>query len=264
MALLENVHVHVSEQISKTLSISLQGMDEVRVRDAVAYAHLEEHDGKLDIHVPSRKREQEVCFTRHLPEFLLKHFGAQPADGVGNLGLILTSSSLFSVDETLDHAGIITLRGVQRPPEEDSDFNGSSEDLLEILASRETIDVELRSSPDFTRAAQHSQRAASAPVLNTISSRARVITPEEEEDDDDADRLFLGRSTYEFDSNMYERLLNICVDRGRSLQSIPRRGASLFSPSVDENFNEMEIRQAVAGVDQKSLIGAAGELFVSN
>jgi hypothetical protein len=265
MGLLENVDVRVSEQISKTLSVSLEGRDEVRVQDAAAYAHLQEDEDKLNLYVPSRKREQEVCFKRHLPEFLLKHFGAQSVDSTGNLGLILTSSTLFSVDETLEHAGIISLRGAERSsndetPEEDSDFAGSAGDSSEILPSRETAVVEQHLSPDIMRTAQYSRRAVSAPILNTIPSRSGVRTPEE---DDDTDSSFWGPATNEFDGNMYERLLNICVDQGRSLQSVPRRGSRSIVPGLDAYFNDVEIRQAVAGDDQKSLIGAAGELFVS-
>jgi hypothetical protein len=265
MKLFKNIDVYISAQISRTLCVSLNGRDEVRVQNTIAYAHLEEHEDKLSIYVPSRKREQEVCLKSHLPELLLKHFSAQSFDSTGILGLILTSSTLFSVDETLEHAGIISVRGAEplvndKTPEEDSDFPESNGDSSGILPLQQTVVIEQSFNLDVARTVAHSPRAVSAPLLDSIPLRPRIRTPE---DDEDASSSFWGVGTNIFDSNMYERLLNICIDRGRSLHSVPRRGSIFSDHDSDGYFNDVEIRQAVAGDDQKFLIGAAGELFVS-
>jgi hypothetical protein len=265
MQLLETVDVYVSKQISKTLFVSQKGK-EVQVQANTAYAHIQEDEDKLSFFIPIRKKEQEVCFTSHLPEMLLMHFDAQSFANIGDLGLILTTTRLSSIDEILNHAGIINLDGIERPLDNDS-LEESSDSMTSVTSSTESLLLGQVTTPsqlsevNVSRSTRFSQRAVSAPLLNSFSPTGHIMTPNTF-NDEDMDTSHLESVVSEYNPNLYKRLLEVCVNTGKSLHSFPKRGSTLSVTEVNSSLSQMETRLAVNGPDIKSLIGAAGELFV--
>ncbi|KAF2499755.1 hypothetical protein BU16DRAFT_504059 [Lophium mytilinum] len=247
---LQNIDVYVSNAISKSVSIDQNGAT-VTVPQAIAYFHLDQVEGKLNLYVPQSKNNQRLCLSRELPITLLQHFGV-PKDANGaELGSIITESSLFVIDGLLEQAGIIEVEGIMRP-EDESEDEVSSPGTEDIARSTPGSTAQTRSSrhgtePQAPRTppSQSSSTQESYPTPNS-SQFDRAPSPPERPD-------------------LYQELLNAVVLQAESLHHLPQKGQTILAPVLGRlaiGFDtSLAVHSSIVG-EREFKIGAAGELFV--
>lgn len=116
--LLQTATVHISHYISKSLSLK-QGPTVYTVEDLEANFHMDVVDDHLMLYVPAEKQKMEACYLEELPKHIFNFFEISDEAAEAVLIKILGSSSLEMVDNVLEKAGIVEVKGVYRPVDGD-------------------------------------------------------------------------------------------------------------------------------------------------
>lgn len=272
--LLQTLEVFTSDNIAKEFSITQNGRS-ISVPSDTAYLHISQDAGQLKLHVPNEKRRREFCLSRQLPIRLLHHLGAPDSAKGGELGSVITASSLYALNLLLDEDGIIEVAGI--PPPENCDesesstfstesslpFSGSRESTATLtqvpdqraVASPYTPTITTTSSPNLMHLRgmhspsrnTHVEEIDSSPFTPRTSILSRPVTPNLTHDRPD----------------LYKNLLDAVIKQASSLRSIPAAGDVLTTNLSAGSSIEIgpAIDSAIPG-ENLIKIGAAGELFV--
>jgi hypothetical protein len=248
---LQNMDVYTSDDISKSVSINQRGRP-VMVDQEMAYFHLEAQDDKLNLYVPQRRNQQQVCLTRQLPITLLKHLGVQGLSSWGELGSIVTAPNLFVVDELLHHGGIIEVEGIARLDEDGEDNSEEELSLVEGEHSSANM-LQTSSRQSFTG---ESFRGRSVNVLSRVdTSEERLLTP--------TTPISVRSPSPPEQVNLYRQLLDSVIRQARSFSDLPQVRHAIVAPLSQVELDTSLAVSSTAVNERELKIGAAGELFVS-
>ena len=106
---LKDVDVYESDNISKTMTLSLNGVDLATVRGAEGGLHVESSNGRLSFYVPKDKSKQALCFLLELPQGLATYLGITDQTASKLLGDIIKTDDLLILDMLFDRYGIVRL-----------------------------------------------------------------------------------------------------------------------------------------------------------
>jgi hypothetical protein len=267
---LQTTYIFATDKIHRELTVS-QGGKKVTVQAERAYCHFEvvANERQINIYVPKRRRDLEICLATHLPLALLKFLAVEETN-IGRFPSIILARSLAVVDAILDTAGIISLPSIGRPKDDDDDYAAASEVgdietptlVLEVqqAGASTPLSTSRRSHLLVTPShATHSQskladyfgRSAS---LGSGSRSNFASTP--------ATSVFEGASPKE-QTKRYAKLLTVVVDAARKLGAVPQFNLPRTASEILAPLGIDEVELAVRGSDRNAQIGAAGELFVS-
>ena len=100
--------VYESNGISKTITLSLNGINPVTVEGARASLHIEEDDSQRRLYVPKDERLQELCFINSLPKGLVNYLGIDDLAAIKVFGDVLKARPIV-IDDLLVELSIIRL-----------------------------------------------------------------------------------------------------------------------------------------------------------
>jgi hypothetical protein len=239
---LQQISVHVSDGISKTVSIQ-QDRKTVEVPRETAYLHLDSQEDNLNLYVPRDQRRRQVCLHRQLPKTLLKYLGAANISAYERFGAIITAPTLVLVDDFLEHDGIIEIDGIQRSVE-DEEYDSDASSIQRSSPQHQNAPGYLNTP---TRPSDlHSRNSSRSRGFTPPSSVARSIpvTPER--------------------PDLYEQLLDAVIRQAEDISDLPNVKENIASnlAPVSGLSTLLAVRSPYDG-EEKFKIGAAGELFVS-
>jgi hypothetical protein len=289
--LLRNIEVCETDGISSELHLNQDGKD-IKVELSKSELHLQESDTKLTVYVPRDAQAQYLCFLDRVPRALLEWMMTEPATGICEalseralnvthrilqaqreyIGLTLDRAGIRSIDtpeadleatEAEDFAHISHVRNEETSPieqtrqggENDSRWDARSSTLYE--ASVVSVDAEEIIDPFST-----TPRASSRVVNHHMLTSQRTASP----------RLLLSMQPHAGNQKEreYRRLLDSVVDAARRAD-FPSRGRFDMAPLTQAlptpdhlNGNELHWLRTIEKFERDKMIGAAGELFVSN
>ena len=100
--------VYESNGISKTITLSLNGINPVTVEGARASLHIDEDDSQRRLYVPKDERLQELCFINSLPKGLVNYLGIDDLAAIKVFGDVLKARPIV-IDDLLVELSIIRL-----------------------------------------------------------------------------------------------------------------------------------------------------------
>lgn len=271
-ALLRSTIIYTSSCISMSLSIS-QGGRKVVVNQEQAYFHLKEENGILRLYVPKNRARRDVCLRTELPGAILRYLGAHTSK-VGELGNIITTPSLSSVNMLLELKGIIDVPGLE-PPDHDSGYDSDSSDDGDTPSASSSLTREATPSHDLGVSTSRpsmstfSRQASPLVVERTVALSSRETSTSvvlEQRAVTQASSVLEVSESPELHERVdhYKKLLDVVVRQARRLADLPNvRRTAFAAGAVDSELNiQLALGQPYVD-DREGKIGAAGELFVS-
>ena len=236
-SILQSMEVYLSNIISKSLSVT-QGGREVTVDQERAYFHLKEED-RLTLYVPKKSSEREVCFASELPEALLKHLGARITE-VGQLGHIITASSISTFNMLLGCQGIIDVPGLEIPDDNSESEPDSSESDVDSLESRPVSSEGAATLAHESTISEEQGVTLAVPV--SVAFRARDL---------------------QLQVDHYKKLIDVLIWQAHAFSALPSFGRAIQTAAAIDCG--LDISLALGSPDpwkREKNIDAAGELFV--
>ncbi|KAL2038032.1 hypothetical protein N7G274_009252 [Stereocaulon virgatum] len=100
--------VFESDEISKTLTLSLKAASPVIVEGARSILHIEEDEKQLRLYVPKDRKDRELCFLNTLPSRLVTHLGINDRAAVKAFGDVFKANA-YVLDDLLTDLGLMRL-----------------------------------------------------------------------------------------------------------------------------------------------------------
>lgn len=277
--------VHESSGISKTITLSLNGINPVTVEGARASLHIEEDDSQLRLYVPKDERLQELCFINSLPKGLVNYLGIDDLAAIKVFGDVLKARPVV-IDDLLVELSIIRLRwpdpGYHPAPSdqsfEDNAGNGANA-ALSLAPSQPSYSRSSTPGPSTPRPA--SSASSSFASRTDYSYERSIYTP--------ATSSFTGSmttprssltpvptaaraemsSTDAINNERYIALLDYVIASANGGECLIRvRMTAEITSSIDQNATPVALSDTPFGIRSENQIqhdiklGAAGELYV--
>ncbi len=282
--LLQNAKVYTGENISKVVSI-VQGTETIAIPGDAAYCHIDQDNDQLDLYVPKAVKQRQVALARVLPLKLLQHLGVHPTEKAAGLGAIISSSSLFVVDEILQQDGIIEVAGVSRPEEEEEDEDEDAEQRGGVV----TVAVPQSGTQGSCGVSQSGFQGSYGITYADLATNQAGTNPGRMSYDEGTSDYFSGgnhrsesgsanydpfwtpATTASYGSQgsperpeLYAKLVEHVIQQANGIKGLPTIGTfELASVEAEAGLNaHLAIRSSIPG-EELFKIGAAGELFVS-
>ncbi|KAL3457946.1 hypothetical protein BJX64DRAFT_267650 [Aspergillus heterothallicus] len=102
---LKRVAVYLSDGFKKTLQLRLNDV-EATVESDTGLVHINVSGDSLRIYIPRGQRDRQRCYSLHLPQALVDHFGLRDPEASLMFQLVFVTSDDF-IDDMLDRNGII-------------------------------------------------------------------------------------------------------------------------------------------------------------
>lgn len=277
LKLLQAATVHISHHISRSLRL-MQGPAVYNVDNLDANFHMEVTEGRLMLYVPAEKQKMEACYLEELPKHVFNFFEISNQAAEAVLIRIIGGSSLDMVDNILENAGIVEVKGVRRPI--DGNISGVR------LRTDSVLDTQTQQLPDRANGVRPTPRQ------NTTShTRANDAdrTDSQNNERDNADDIISdwrrslrthspGSQIFEsieqpVENAAYAALLDRLISTARNAYIPLCDSAShCFCSHTPElpvfNCSEYHIDYpsifTMRSLDRDRRVGAAGELFVSH
>jgi hypothetical protein len=244
-AQLQRLEVLTSDKMSCTLTVK-QSEKTVSVPISTAFFHLDASDGYLKLCIPQHPDRQQVCLSRNLPTGLLRHFGAS-VQNRGELGSIITATSLPVVDEILDQDGVIDIEGVCRP------------ETTETETTIPTPSIEL----DTVAAVSAMRLAVQRPSLYQTQDYGNFdeSSGPGHQSEYDADQETIDRVER---PHLFKELISFVIEQAKLIEDLPIKGSHVLASRSSESVFDhgLAVDMDIHGRAWRK-IGAVGELFVS-
>lgn len=233
----------------------VQNSEEHRAEQQKANFHLDESQEKLQLYVPKKRSDRELCYLRQLPRRLMRFLAISDPAAEAVISGVVNSSRLSIVDEILKDAGVIEIDSMQRPPEVDEDEQQVSDEAAsstEGSSSADGVQMPSRSSGSSerymgTRSPSHSQQPWGAlPFGHILLSPPRSASPSPSATSENVE---------------YARLLDRLIDAA-SNAALPIHNASAFVTSGNGHLYTRKTMFGPRSPERNNKVGAAGELFV--
>ncbi|KAF1811004.1 hypothetical protein P152DRAFT_483336 [Eremomyces bilateralis CBS 781.70] len=280
--LFRSTSIYTSGGISTSITLTQYDITH-RVPLPSAKFHLEHRNGRLDLYVPRRRSDQEVCFKQQLPSSIFRFLLCRNSRAEKVLGDIIQSSCVSVADRIITNAGVAELEGLDKPDVDDDDdddaeddYDGSEENSPDSNQHRTSSvqggvfmpavsDTAPNSAPSQPASPSRDRLrstsdAYDAPALSRTSSSEEIV---------ERDRIHISPEIPDRDSTSqmapYTELLKHIVEAA-ARTALPNIGESVFSEPADPTALWTNLNtEAVFGprlLDRDNMIGAAGELFV--
>lgn len=284
----------MSDGITKSITLVQYGK-ECTVECNKANLHFEEISGQLNVYVPRRKHDRQVCFSRQLPKKLLCHMSIEDNRAEPVVLGILQNESLSVVDEILKDAGIVEVEGVERPvdysSEEESGYESGTQTPISTprteRSAAATLDRRMQSSSSVAASATY-QRSSSVAISSRptyrpteAASQPRAVPAPLSEVVVQQDTAAISPSPRRESPsprpsqpvpcpNAYVTILDHMIQVGKRCE-VPDRGQDILFNLEDMGMWDANSSNlgSEAGFNMRSMerdfkVGAAGELLVSH
>lgn len=167
--LLRNVTVSQSAGISKSIRL-VQSSEVHTVEQSRASFHLEETENRLNLFVPTDKRDRELCFLHQLPKQMLHFLSVTDPMALAVLVKIMGCSNLDTLDSVLEVDGIIEVDGVSREDRSVDDLGSIFNRALSFAEDR-TRNSAWRDSSMAVPSTPFTPAMTSIPTLGNVHER---------------------------------------------------------------------------------------------